>query len=371
MKTTESITLGYCEGSSDKIYTASIGIVPGGYVVNFNYGRRGGTMNVGTKTSKPVSPAEAKRIYDKLVASKIAKGYTPTGTRSAFVKPVSAPIPSAPVALKVLPQLLNPIDDGELEAVMRSDNFWLQQKMDGKRILLHKDYSGRIYATNRTGLECGVPDNLLEIAATIPYSTFVLDGELVGDQYHVFDALHANGDLRSMAFGRRFAEMMNVVSQIPSRPDNCIHIVPLHHTDTEKRVAFSMLRRSNAEGVVFKNKTAQYSAGRPASGGDQLKYKFIETASVVVLGHNPGKRSVRMGLYGGTDIIEAGNVTIGGTISIPPIGSIIEVRYLYAFKESGALFQPSYIGERDDIDKTACHVSQLKYKQVSMAEMTI
>jgi bifunctional non-homologous end joining protein LigD len=69
-----------------------------------------------------------------------------------------------------------------------------------------------------------------------------------------------------------------------------------------------------------------------------------------------------MGVTDGIGWEEVGNVTIGGAIPIPPVGSVIEVRYLYAFK-GGSLFQPIYLGERDDLDTEDCKMSQLKYKQ--------
>ena len=40
------------------------------------YGRRGTTLNLGTKTNVPVDYEHAKLIYDKLVKEKQAKGYT-------------------------------------------------------------------------------------------------------------------------------------------------------------------------------------------------------------------------------------------------------------------------------------------------------
>ena len=46
--TMESITLYFREGSSDKVYSASIDPKDGGHVVNFAYGRRGSTLNTGT-----------------------------------------------------------------------------------------------------------------------------------------------------------------------------------------------------------------------------------------------------------------------------------------------------------------------------------
>jgi len=40
----------------------------------------------------------------------------------------------------------------------------------------------------------------------------------------------------------------------------------------------------------------------------------------------------------------------------------VECRYLYAFKESGCIYQPVYLGTRDDIPAEECTTSQLKFK---------
>jgi bifunctional non-homologous end joining protein LigD len=74
------------------------------------------------------------------------------------------------------------------------------------------------------------------------------------------------------------------------------------------------------------------------------------------------KRSVRLSLLDGKNVVNAGNVTIPPNHKVPEVGATVDVRYLYAFKESGCLFQPVYIGERNDIDRESCTVTQLKYK---------
>ena len=75
-------TLYYREGSSDKVYQCAIEPAGERFVVNFAYGRRGATLSTGTKTNVPVDYDDAKRIFDKLVREKQAKGYTegPDGT---------------------------------------------------------------------------------------------------------------------------------------------------------------------------------------------------------------------------------------------------------------------------------------------------
>jgi hypothetical protein len=77
--TTVTISLYFREGSSDKVYHAQI--APDGndlYSVNFQYGRRGSTLQAGTKTTAPVALVQAQKIFDKLVAEKGPKG-TPMG----------------------------------------------------------------------------------------------------------------------------------------------------------------------------------------------------------------------------------------------------------------------------------------------------
>jgi bifunctional non-homologous end joining protein LigD len=116
----------------------------------------------------------------------------------------------------------------------------------------------------------------------------------------------------------------------------------------------------SAEGVVFKHKDAPYSSGRPASGGSQLKYKFVEAASVLVTAIN-AQRSVGLGFFDRPGTV--GNVTVPPNHKVPAIGAVVEVRYLYAMPGSLALIQPVYLGERDDISPSECLSSQLKFRR--------
>jgi bifunctional non-homologous end joining protein LigD len=134
-------------------------------------------------------------------------------------------------------------------------------------------------------------------------------------------------------------------------------------TPNDKIDIFEELRATNCEGVVFKDMDAPYSPGRPNSGGPQLKCKFVESASFVVTRIN-AQRSVMLGLYDGNTLIPAGNVTIPPNHAIPA-KDVVEVRYLYAFKESGSIYQPVYLGKRNDIPASECVVEQLKYKSDS------
>ena len=73
----DSITLYFRAGGSDKEYQACVEQSNGEFcVVNYAYGRRGSTLQTGTKTTSPVPYARAKQIFDALVQSKTSKGYT-------------------------------------------------------------------------------------------------------------------------------------------------------------------------------------------------------------------------------------------------------------------------------------------------------
>ncbi len=82
--TLPSVRLFYRDGSSDKVYHVGINAVEGGYTVTFAFGRRGSALSAGTKTSAPVPMEKASQIYDKLLAEKTGKGYTPDGAGALF-----------------------------------------------------------------------------------------------------------------------------------------------------------------------------------------------------------------------------------------------------------------------------------------------
>lgn len=120
------------------------------------------------------------------------------------------------------------------------------------------------------------------------------------------------------------------------------------------------LKQQQAEGVVFKLMNAPYTAGRPNSGGSQLKHKFVATLSAVVAKVNQ-QRSVALRLLNHEGWQSVGNVTIPPNQQVPTVGAVVEVRYLYGYPD-GSLYQPVYLGERSDVDATECVVSQLKFK---------
>jgi bifunctional non-homologous end joining protein LigD len=348
----EQITLYYQEGSSDKVYQASIEPRNGGYVVNYAFGRRGTTLQTGTKTQQPVEYNRAKAIFDRLVEGKKAKGYSPGENGTPYHQTAQEGRSGG-----IRCQLLNPVDEAEAERLVHDRAFCLQEKMDGRRLLIAKQ-NGEIRGINRLSLIVGVPESIAEAASQIR-GDFVLDGEAIGDVLHAFDLLSVDGaDLRPLTYELRLRRLTSLIQQQEVKP---IELVATAFGPAEKALAFCTLKAQNREGVVFKRLDAGYSPGRPASGGSQLKYKFCETASFIVGALNE-KRSISLMLFRDGGLVPAGNVTLPPNHDRPVARAVVECRYLYAFRESGAIYQPVYLGRRDDITPTECVVEQLKYK---------
>ncbi|MEK7442678.1 MAG: WGR domain-containing protein, partial [Chloroflexota bacterium] len=139
--------LGYIGGGSDKVYHIFLLKEKEGHVVNVQYGRRGGTMAAGTKTNAPVSLDEAKRIFQRTYDEKFKKGYRPIEG--------DTPQPMTPVTKEqtgIMPQLLNMINDAELAKVLRDLVHWMQEKMDGVRLMIEWTPE-RVRGINRNGEE--------------------------------------------------------------------------------------------------------------------------------------------------------------------------------------------------------------------------
>ncbi|TAE89972.1 MAG: WGR domain-containing protein [Verrucomicrobia bacterium] len=320
---------------SDKVYHAAIEPSGEGYLVTFAYGRRGNTLTTGTKTNFPVTFADATKTFNKLISSKLAKGYQYSSASAGNATPYQQN-GNEGTDSGIRCQLLNAIDASEVSRLLRDSRYCLQEKHDGRRLMILKK-DDEITGINRRGFVVAIPDAIRDAVEQIPFDV-----------------------LRNRRYIDRFASLMMA---LPGRTPALRWCTTTVNVD-DKIAAYEELRATNCEGAVFKDMDAPYSPGRPNSGGPQLKFKFVESASFVVTGIN-AQRSVMLGLYRGDSLISAGNVTIPPNHDIPAKGDVVEVRYLYAFQESGSIYQPVYLGKRSDIPTTDCVIEQLKYKNAA------
>ncbi len=346
----ESITLYFRAGPSDKVYQASIQPKDAGLMVHFAYGRRGSTLSTGSKTQSPVDYQTAKGIYDKLIQEKTAKGYHPGETSSPLQH-------TDKTSSGILPQLLNPVESHELEQLIHDPAYWMQEKKDGRRLLIHKQ-GDTVTGINRLGLTVALPAPVIAEASACA-EDFLVDGEAIGDNMYAFDLLLiGDDDIRGRRCGERYLHLLELGAASVGTAGDVGGVAVFEH-DTlgvalpELMELLVLLRRGKLAG----DQCDMWVLER----GQQVHHKFYETASFIVAKAND-KRSVSLILFESGKVRPAGNVTIPPNHDVPAPGTVVECRYLYAYKESGSIYQPVYLGPRDDIRAAECTTIQLKYK---------
>jgi predicted DNA-binding WGR domain protein len=88
-------TLVYQAGNSDKVYEVDLSeVAPERYMVNYRYGKRGANLREGAETVTALPLAEAQKVFDRLVRSKVTKGYQEAGTVApgAVAATISTPV---------------------------------------------------------------------------------------------------------------------------------------------------------------------------------------------------------------------------------------------------------------------------------------
>lgn len=365
MATIKSVQLFFQEGSSDKVYNASLVEDRGAYTVHVTWGRRGSKLSEGSKCVRVARPV-AEREFAKCVREKRSKGYEEigAGARPAAVAPpvgqgsaskAGAGTKRAKVGHAA--QLLTAIDDDELARFMADDTMVAQQKLDGVRVLVTVDTT--LIATNRDGQPTQMAGAALGGLAYLPKGTIV-DGEVLGTAFWMFDVLQLAGtDVRGQGYLERW-QLLD--EELEPALTGDAHILPLAKGIKRKRTLHDKLRAAGAEGIVFKHRDAPYASGR---GTTQRKYKFIKTADVIIL-ENAGN-AYKMAVYDGRTLFECGRVFAGTTnASRKDLDArlargekpVCEVRYLYA-TDAHQLFQPVFVSVRDDKVAKACLRAQL------------
>jgi bifunctional non-homologous end joining protein LigD len=354
-------------GSKDAVYHLQIVEVEGGFVVNYQNGRAGGTLASGSKSPKGPGTLElARKTFDKVVKEKMTASppYQPMPGEGSQFTQLSAEMKERLTGL--LPQLLNDLPATmNLEELMRDPNFVVQQKFDGERRLLKQEsITGQAIGSNRRGLEVPIP---LEIAASIRGVVCTLDGEIIGTHFHAFDLLELDGkDLRGLAYGMRKDQLNGIAPHFGRH----ITVVKDALTMPQKLALWRGARRLKQEGIVLKDLNAPYTQGRPNSFGTQYKVKNWNDATVEVMGITPDRRSVMVGVRNPDScqpeaLIEVGAVTIATNQAIPAVADLIDVKYLYAF-EGGSMFQPTFKGVRTDLEPIAANLTQLVFKAANL-----
>ena len=310
------------------------------------------------------SEAELKRAYKEAMrkahpdlggsdadAAKVVDAYTRlAGVFKAGV-PSEVPVGKDRKDTGLRAQLLNSIERGEAENLLRDDAWGLQEKMDGKHVIV-RCAKGKVSVANKQGLETQIPPDI-ELGMAQSFDGFTFDGELIGGMFFVFDLLEVNNNsVRDLTYRQRHKILLGL--GFPA----CVRVVRLM-TGAEKAAEFDRLLKSGAEGAVFKRLDARWSEGRPHSGGDMLKHKFVATLSAIVSDEQTGKNSFHSFVWDGDKKLPLGRCTVPGGRPVPRPGTVVEIRYLYCVEN---LVQPCFLGIRDDVAPEECTAKQIQWK---------
>jgi bifunctional non-homologous end joining protein LigD len=340
-------------GTSDKVYVVNLKKSGDGYTVVAQYGRRGGALATDDKTKNgPLGYEAAKKLFDKTVAGKVAKGYE-RSVADAPAAQVAPPKTVGAVAQHRPQELLEEVDEAYAMALLVNPDYWMQDKSDGHSRGVVKNADGSMYGLNKLGKRVPLPFELHSELSRIPLSTFHIDAELVGDRLVCRDLLDADGDIHGLPYEERFKRLVKATFGLDD-------VVPVRTwQNPHKRAAFDQQRKENREGVVFKLIDAPHRAGR---NGQHKKFKFVKTLSAIAgKPRATGKDSVEIFLVDGNDKKRVGTVSLIGKPEVKE-GDVIEVAYLYAFP-SKMLSQARLLRVRDDVTPGECSTKQLVFKR--------
>ena len=255
---THSLTLTYHNGSAEHLYQPGITAQKeGGYVVRVAHGRRG-TLRIDTQTPSPLNYAHARRIFDGLVAKKIACGYVAETTEVPQLtrRPV-CPEPGKP--WQVARRLHHP-------------DWCVQELLRGQRLLLCKT-PGRLTGVTPAGLLVGVPETV-RAAAERTSRTWEIDGVLAGDRFTAFDLPRMDVmNFRTQPYTMRLAGLGVVLG----RPDPHLRIAETTEERSAKEAFVQRLRAAGRPGVVVKKLSGVYPCGCPDATDTWLQCLFDDT----------------------------------------------------------------------------------------------
>jgi len=217
-----------------------------------------------------------------------------------------------------------------LEEIIRENNFWIEPKLDGVRILLHKD-GDKIKIFSRRGKDItGQFPEILEYAKDIR-ERVILDGEVIalkngrilpfqnimrrfGERknveidFYFFDAVYIDRAITELPYLKRVSMMEDVTDKTIPR----WKIIDVESLQKE----FERLISEGYEGIVCKKETGRYIIGKRTK--DWLKYKrnFEVDAVITAAEWGHGRRrkwlsDYHLALWQGDRLVEVGKTFKG------------------------------------------------------------
>lgn len=244
----------------------------------------------------------------------------------------------------------------DLPRLCQDDRYELSQKVDGRRLLVQLS-GGVIRGFNRRGERTDVPRAVAARLALCPIDV-VMDGELIGPTWHVFDLPEAHNAVTPQTPLRVRRTALETLVSTCSLESPALRLLPAATTTDDKTRLSQRVIEAGAEGLMAKDLEGAYLYGK--RGSAMRKLKLTKTVDAVVIGFSAhGHDSLSLGLYDDAgDLVPIGEVTRqAGDGRLAKAGSVVEVTYLTF---SGTrLIQPTRPLLRSDKQPDECHWDQL------------
>lgn len=258
----------------------------------------------------------------------------------------------------VIPMLANEVPVAQLIDIIQNPMWQLEQKADGRRALIHVG-DRSLTVRNRYGepARLDLPPLVRRALLSGQGGDLWLDGEIVGEVFHVFDLPRAGGcvtEVQPLTFRRQVLENLVATWQ----PGPAVRLVDVAYDSDAKTQLVARVDAAGGEGVVAKKTGSTYQGGH---SDDWLKVKFTRDVDCVVkeVGRD-GKHNLVLELHGPDGPVEVGEVTaLAGDGAVVKVGDVVTVKYQHASHTSGKLVQPTMPRIRTDKRPAECTIDQL------------
>lgn len=277
------------------------------------------------------------------------------------------PAPTTGMA-ELRPMLATEVAAEKMGNYINDDNWYAEQKVDGHRVLIHIQ-SGKLMVLGRGGQSSQHASRFSQphYKDITRLSDCVIDGELVGDIFWIFDLPHYDNE--KITIDSTYLTRRETLERLYStwKPNDAYQLLPVAKTQVEKELLATTCYNTGGEGLMFKELSGTYSPGGRTS--TMLKAKFVKTADVIITGiGTSGKTNYTLSVFKEDSMVEVGKCSAIGK-AVVTIGSVIEVKYLY-LGVNERLYQPRMIKVRTDKRPNECLWSQFDHARVNKEVLT-
>lgn len=173
--------------------------------------------------------------------------------------------------------------DSSLDELISNPDYCLQEKKNGNRVLVKK--AGHlVVGFNRLGGVTGVPA-VIENVMIFLEDDFIVDGEIVGDHYYIFDIISLNNEIVSSL---TFVDRQKLITNLLYGKSSVLSSVSqlgCDYAETSKQSSLEFYRKKwnqnkdkvDFDGVVFKDIHGEYLRGK---SNLCIKYNFKKKEKV-------------------------------------------------------------------------------------------